>query len=189
MENDSLVDQTVEASSDNDQYWGIGFPFNTDGFQVAAQNVTILDSTIYNGDDAFAISDKSHDVTVQRATVGYASHGMSIGSLGKDPAKFVNVSDIYFDDMTMIDTVYGARVKSWVGGQGLVKNVTWNNIRVYNVSFPIFVTQTYLDQSAKEAHNRQNNATVNMEDFAFKDWVGTQAGYQYGDGTCVTDPC
>lgn len=119
-----------------------GFPFNTDGFQVAGTDITIEDSVIYNGDDAFAIQSGAHNALVRSATVGYASHGLSIGSLGQNQGLFANVSNIFFDDITMIDTVYGARFKSWIGGQGSAKNVTWNNIRVYNVSFPIFVTQT-----------------------------------------------
>lgn len=43
----------------------------------------------------------------------------------------------------MVGAVYGARFKSDAGGQGLVTNVTWENFRIENVTYPIFVTQTY----------------------------------------------
>lgn len=62
----------------------------------------------------------------------------------------------------MVNALYGARFKSWIGGQGLVsrvtaglersrlilisdqaENITWQNIRMSNVSYPIFVTSSY----------------------------------------------
>jgi hypothetical protein len=53
------------------------------------------------------------------------STGLSIGSLGKSQGKFANVSNIHFDRITVAGGLYAARLKSWVGGQGLVENVTW----------------------------------------------------------------
>ncbi|KAJ5594153.1 exopolygalacturonase C [Penicillium hispanicum] len=172
------------------------FPFNTDGFDVTGTNIRISDSVIYNGDDAIAVQDGSHDVVFERNTIGYQSHGMSIGSLGQDQSSFVNVSNIRFEDVTVIDAVYGARFKSWMGGQGLVKNVTWKNIRVYNVTFPIFVTQSYTNQGSSQTQlgngvttGRLNNASVMMEDFTWSGFTGTINTYRPGDGSCVSDPC
>jgi hypothetical protein len=69
----------------------------------------------------------------------------------------------------MIDALYGARfkvsavdtsyfltsllmtnatwVQSWVGGQGITENIKYHDIRLYNVTYPIAVTQTYVDQN------------------------------------------
>lgn len=102
---------------------------NTDGFDVNGRNVNIFNSVIYNGDDAIAVQSGSHGVLFQGGTIGYQTHGMSIGSLGQNQASFANVTDIHFDDITVVNGVYGARFKSWEGGQGLAKNVTWSNIR------------------------------------------------------------
>jgi polygalacturonase len=175
---------------------GTGFPFNTDGFGITATNVHISDSIIYNGDDAIAVQSGSHNVLVERLTGGYASHGLSIGSLGQNQAVFANVSNIHFRDITMIDTVYAARFKSWVGGQGIAKDITWENIRVFNVSFPIFVTQTYFNQGSNQTQlqpgqitGRPNNSSVVMENFTWKNFRGTVNTYTPGDGSCVTDPC
>jgi hypothetical protein len=66
---------------------------------------------------------------------------MSIGSLGKSQNKFANVSNIHFDRITVAGGLYAARLKSWVGGQGLVSNVSWTNIKIHNVTFPFFITQ------------------------------------------------
>ncbi|KAJ5289100.1 exopolygalacturonase C [Penicillium angulare] len=172
------------------------FPFNTDGFDVTATNVHISDSVIYNGDDAIAVQSGSHNVVFERNTIGYQSHGMSIGSLGEDQTDFANVSNIHFEDVTVIDAVYGSRFKSWSGGQGIAKNITWKNIRVYNVTFPIFVTQSYTNQGSSQTQlgngvttGRPNNASVMMENFVWSDFTGTVNTWRPGDGSCVTDPC
>ncbi|KAJ5711673.1 exopolygalacturonase C [Penicillium malachiteum] len=172
------------------------FPFNTDGFDVTATNVHISDSVIYNGDDAIAVQSGSHNVVFERNTIGYQSHGMSIGSLGEDQSDYANVSNIHFEDVTVIDAVYASRFKSWSGGQGIAKNITWKNIRVYNVTFPIFVTQSYTNQGSSETQlgdgsttDRPNNASVMMQDFTWSDFTGSINSWRPGDGSCVTDPC
>jgi hypothetical protein len=121
---------------------------------------------------------------------------MSIGSLGQNQASFANVSNITFGDVTAINSVYAARFKSWLGGQGLAKNITRSNIRTYNVTFPIFVTQTYINQGSSQTqlenggvNGRPNNATVVMQDFKWTNFTGTINTFQPGDGSCVTDPC
>jgi polygalacturonase len=193
--NITVQNTVIESYSESGGFlYGKGFPFNTDGIQVAGTDITITDSLIYNGDDAFAIQSGAHNVTIQRATIGYASHGLSIGSLGQNQASFANVSNIVFDDITCVDTVYCARFKSWRGGQGLARNLTWQNIRAYNVTFPIFVTQTYFNQGSGQTQiengavvERPNNSSVLMENFTWTNWTGTIASYQRGDGSCVSD--
>ena len=198
--NITITDTIVDAYSTS-----AGFPFNTDGIGVSASDVVISNSVIYNGDDAIAIGSGAHNVLFQKAAIGYQTHGMSIGSLGSNQAQFANVSNIHFDDVTVAGGVYGARFKSWIGGQvrllarielaiergtdssqGLAKNVTWSNIRVYNVTFPIFVTQTYFNQGSSSTP-RPNNSSVNMEDFTFENFAGTIDTFSPGDGSCASN--
>ena len=187
--NITILDTVVDAVSSTQ-----AFPFNTDGFDVGGSDIRILNSVIFNGDDAIAVQAGAHNVLFQGGTIGYQSHGMSIGSLGQNQAKFANVSNIKFDDITVINAVYAARFKSWVGGQGLAKNITWSNLRVYNVTFPIFVTQTYFNQGSAQTQlengttiGRPNNSTVNMENFTWANITGTVNSFNPGDGSCVTD--
>lgn len=187
--NITITDTIVDAYSVSGS-----FPFNTDGFDVTATDVTITNSVIYNGDDAIAIQSGSSNILFQTATIGYQSHGMSIGSLGETQTEFARVSNIQFDDVSVINAVYGARFKSWLGGQGLATNITWSNIRVYNVTFPIFVTQTYYNQGSSQTQSgsgptqgRLNNATVNMRDFRWTNWTGTINEFMPGDGSCTSD--
>lgn len=172
------------------------FPFNTDGFDVTATNVRITNSVIFNADDAIAVQSGSHNVLFQGGTIGYQSHGMSIGSLGQAQSVYANVTNIHFDDITAVNTVYAARFKSWQGGQGIAKNITWSNIRTYNVTFPIFVTQSYINQGGSQTQlqngatsERPNNSSVIMQDFTWRDFTGTVNTFLPGDGSCVTDPC
>ncbi|KAB5533598.1 family 28 glycosyl hydrolase [Coniochaeta sp. 2T2.1] len=181
--NITILDSIIEATSNSS-----AFPFNTDGFDVGGTDVTIRNSVIYNGDDAIAVGSGAKNVLFQKATIGYQTHGMSIGSLGSNQAQFADVQNIRFDDVTVVNGVYAARFKSWIGGQGLAKNVTWSNIRAYNVTFPIFVTQTYFNQ-ATTGPPRPNNSSVNMQDFTWENFAGTINTYSPGDGSCVTDPC
>lgn len=170
------------------------FPFNTDGFDVKGDHISILDSTIFNGDDAIAVQSGSTNILFQGGTIGYQSHGMSIGSLGQNQAQKATVANVTFDDITVIDAVYAARFKSWIGGQGLAKNVTWKNIRTFNVTFPIFITQSYFNQGSAQTQIetgsttvRPNNASVVMQDFSWINFTGTVNSYRPGDGSCVTD--
>lgn len=188
---DIVVEDTIV-----DAYSTGGFPFNTDGFDVTGTNIYITDSVIYNGDDAIAIQSGSKNVVFEHATIGYQSHGMSIGSLGQNQAEYATVSDIRFEDVTVIDSIYAARFKSWMGGQGLVQNIEWKNIRVFNVTFPIFVTQSYFNQGSNQTQvgngattGRPNNSSVLMENFTWADFTGTINTYRPGDGSCVSDPC
>ncbi|OCT46447.1 Exopolygalacturonase C [Cladophialophora carrionii] len=189
--NITISDTVIDAVSDSH-----GFPFNTDGFDVGGSDIRILNSVIFNGDDAIAVQAGADNVLFQGGTIGYQSHGMSIGSLGQNQAKWANLSNIRFDDITVINAVYAARFKSWIGGKGLAKNITWSNIRVYNVTFPIFVTQTYINQGSAQTQlengttvGRPNNSTVNMEDFTWANFTGTINTFNPGDGSCVSDPC
>ncbi|KAJ0159171.1 putative exopolygalacturonase C [Colletotrichum tanaceti] len=179
-----IIDNTViDARSDSSN-----FPFNTDGFDVGATDVTITNSNIFNGDDAIAINDGARNVLFRDATIGFETHGMSVGSLGSKPASPADVQNIRFEDVTVRGGLYAARFKSWIGGQGLARNITWSNIRVDNVTFPIFVTQTYFNQ-ASVSGERPNNSSVMMEDFTWEHFSGNINTYNPGDGSCTTDPC
>jgi hypothetical protein len=171
--NITVSDAIIDACSTT-----ASFPFNTDGFNVTGTNIKITNSVIFNGDDSIAGQSASHTVLFEKATIGYQTHGMSIGSFGQNQASFANVSNITFNDVAVINGVYAARFKSWIGGQALAKNITWSNIRSYNVSFPTFVTQTYFNQGSSQTQlengavgGRPNNSTVVMKDFTWANFT------------------
>ncbi|WWC88832.1 uncharacterized protein L201_003746 [Kwoniella dendrophila CBS 6074] len=179
-----------------------GFPFNTDGFDVAAKNVKISDFAIYNGDDAVTINNGGENVTVTNGLIaGPGCHGTSIGSLGQAQGVYQTVRNIWFDNIKVHGCVYGSRIKTYLGGQGIVQNVTFSNYDVSNTTFPIYLTQNYFNQGSSQTQNgagvqdggnyggRVDNSSVIIENITYKNWKGDINTYHPGDGSCVTSPC
>jgi polygalacturonase len=183
--NDNVVtDAIIDAVSNSSR-----FSFNTDAFGVSGRNVRISNAYIMNGDDAIAISNGAQNFVFENSVIGWETHGMSIGSLGSNPNQAVSVSNILFRNITVKGGLYAARFKSWKGGQGLVKNVTWTDIKVQNVTFPIFVTQTYTNQAiGRQQPSRPGGQAVQMKDFTWEKFQGTINSRNPGDGSCV-EPC
>ncbi|KAG6818284.1 hypothetical protein H0H93_006287 [Arthromyces matolae] len=105
-------------------------------------------------------------------------HGLSIGSLGSG-GSVADVENVLIENVFMKDSLYGARFKSWTGGNGFARNVTWKNIAFDNVRMP--------------TGPKPNSTTVNnthVEDFLFQNFVGTiNDDPNYFEGSCVSDPC
>lgn len=72
-----------------------------DGLGLSGTNILAVDSKIDNGDDCFAITTPSRNITMRKATCGGpGTHGLSIGSLGKNQAQVNTVRDITFGELT-----------------------------------------------------------------------------------------
>ncbi|MED6168876.1 hypothetical protein PIB30_015706 [Stylosanthes scabra] len=96
-----------------------------------------------SGDDCVSIQTGCSKVHVHHIMCG-PGHGISLGGLGKDRS-VACVSDIIVEHISLKNTLYGARIKTWQGGNGMVKNVTFSRIQVYDVMFPIMIDQYYCD--------------------------------------------
>lgn len=118
------------------------FPFNTDGFSAGGSNLLFENNHIENGDDCLTVGSGGKNVTF-RNTYCEGGHGLSIGSLGKGGA-VADVQNIWsvmptysfargianrvllmyvirIENIVMKDCLYGARFKSWTGGNGLAR--------------------------------------------------------------------
>ncbi|KAI5011639.1 hypothetical protein ZWY2020_013776 [Hordeum vulgare] len=118
---------------------------NTDGVHVdRSEDVHITGSTIGTGDDCISIGPGSRFVTVDGIVCG-PGHGVSVGSLGKEGA---NVTVEYIDviNVQFINTTNGARIKTWQGGGGYAKSISFTNINFTNVDHPVIIDQFYEDQ-------------------------------------------
>ncbi|KAK1425885.1 hypothetical protein QVD17_21247 [Tagetes erecta] len=119
---------------------------NTDGIHLQnTRDVEIMHSNIGTGDDCVSIQTGCSNVHIHHINCG-PGHGISLGGLGKDKS-IACVSDVLVEDSNIQNTLYGARIKTWQGGKGLVKNITFSNIQVANVNFPIVINQYYCDKS------------------------------------------
>ncbi|KAL1355357.1 hypothetical protein AAHE18_05G108200 [Arachis hypogaea] len=120
---------------------------NTDGIHLQnTHDVQIQHSDIQTGDDCVSIQTGCSKVHVHHIMCG-PGHGISLGGLGKDKS-VACVSDIIVEDISMKNTLYGARIKTWQGGNGMVKNVRFSRIQLYDVMYPIMIDQYYCDKHA-----------------------------------------
>ncbi|KAL7412930.1 pectin lyase fold/virulence factor [Mrakia frigida] len=164
------------------------FPFNTDGFNVKSQHTLIENSVVYGGDDCVAIVSGADDLLFRNAHCR-GTHGLSVGSLGKGGANST-VTNIIIRDVLIEKSTYAARFKSWVGGAGYGRNITWENIESREVIQPIFVTQSYYDQQFGPPKDVKNQSTE-ITDLTFKNFWGDIDSFapKLSDFTCVSDPC
>ncbi|WP_223227708.1 glycoside hydrolase family 28 protein [Leifsonia xyli] len=127
---------------------------NTDGIDPAgAQDVTIADSWIMDGDDGIAIkalSAPSAHISVIRDHF-FGTHGISIGSETE-----AGVSDVFVSDVTVSGTdafgnvsasSAGIRIKSSPKAGGLVQQVTYRNVCVDAVKAPIQFDPNYANRT------------------------------------------
>lgn len=119
---------------------------NTDGIDPgASENVTVTYSDISTGDDNIAIKagsrGASKHISVLNNNFG-KGHGMSIGS-----ETVGGVSDVLIQNLSMNGTTSGLRIKSDRSRGGLVRDITYSDICIKNVRYPIYL-DTHYDQNA-----------------------------------------
>lgn len=119
---------------------------NTDAINLGrTKNVLITSCTISTGDDNVALvssgdateANVTENVTVRDCTFGFG-HGMSIGSYTSAGLRNITVENVTFDK-----TVNGIRIKSEESRGGKVTNVTYRNLSMKGVRYPIVITSWY----------------------------------------------
>lgn len=167
-------------------------PKNTDGFDTYRSNhVTIQDLWYNGGDDSISFKPNSTDVTVKNAVV-LGSHGVSVGSIAQYPGIYDIIQNIYVQNVTFgngldgTKSQNGVRIKSWPGGygSGMVKNVTYQDIIVKDVTNPVTIDSCYMeDASYCAAHPAQ----VSITDVHINNVQGTSAGSTVVSLSCTPD--
>lgn len=115
---------------------------NTDGIDPSgSSNVSILHSVIHTGDDNIAIkagpNGGAHFMTVAHSDF-YNGHGVSIGSETDGGADHILVRDVTFQG-----TDNALRIKSNGSRGGVVDGVTYENVCVRDVKYPIYMDSHY----------------------------------------------
>jgi hypothetical protein len=113
---------------------------NTDACDVDGTNILVQNCNISEGDDDFTCGGGTSGVLLTNNTYG-SGHGISIGSYTDSGG----VSNITVINCTMNGTVNGIRIKSDNGRGGLVQNISYDNIGMTNVNFPIQIYGYYLE--------------------------------------------
>ncbi len=112
---------------------------NTDACDVSGTNILVQNCNISVGDDDFTCGGGTHDVLLTNNTYG-TGHGISIGSYTDSGG----VSNITVVNCTISGADNGIRIKSDDGRGGLVRNISYYNIGITNVHFPIQIYAYYL---------------------------------------------
>ncbi|WJX46025.1 hypothetical protein P8452_32861 [Trifolium repens] len=153
---------------------------NTDGFDIYdSKNISLEDSTIQTGDDCIAINGGSSYINATRVACG-PGHGISIGSLGKDHAHEI-VEEVYVKNCTFTDTTNGARIKTFLGGSGYARKITFEQIKLTNVKNAIIIDQHY----GIKVENQELSA-VQVSDVRYHGFNGTFVGGLAIDLDCTS---
>lgn len=113
---------------------------NTDGIDLVGTNCLVQNCTIGDDDDNIAFGSSggiTSGILVTNCTFG-TGHGVSVGS---DTSG--GVSNIMVFNCTFNGTTYGIRLKSDQGKGGLTQNLSYFNLGMTNVEFPIVIYGYY----------------------------------------------
>jgi len=115
-----------------------------------------------------SIENETNNLHVSKVVCG-PGHGISIGSLGDDNSR-AEVSGITIDSVQLYGTTNGARIKTYQGGSGYAKDITFQNMVMYDVKNPIIIDQNYCDK-AKPCEAQ--GSAVEVSNVVFKNIRGT----------------
>jgi len=115
-----------------------------------------------------SIENGTHNLHVSKVVCG-PGHGISIGSLGDDNSR-AEVSGITIDSVQLNGTTNGARIKTYQGGSGYARDITFQNMIMYNVKNPIIIDQNYCDKAKPCGEQR---LAVQVSNVVFKNIRGT----------------
>ncbi len=132
---------------------------NTDACDVSGTNVLVENCNISTGDDDFTCGGSTSDVLLTNNTYG-AGHGISIGSFTDKGG----VSNITVINCTISGADNGIRIKSDRTKGGLVQNISYVNIGITNVNFPIQIYSYYDEVGTPSSISPFTAATTPVDD-------------------------
>ncbi|KAM7490122.1 hypothetical protein LguiA_033043 [Lonicera macranthoides] len=150
---------------------------NTDGIDIATSTrVRIHDLNIQTGDDCIAINNGSSHINITRVACG-PGHGISVGSLGEGES-YCAVEEIHVQNCNFTKSQNGCRIKTWPGGTGYARYISFVNITLDEVQNPIIIDQHYC-QYAEDVpiHNYcgDKKKAVKISDVTYKNVEGSSA--------------
>jgi polygalacturonase len=111
---------------------------NTDACDVTGSHILVQDCDVSVGDDNFTCGGGTSDVLITNCTYGFG-HGVSIGS-----HTVGGVSDFTVANCTFNNTEQGIRIKTDRDRGGFVRHLTYYNLHMTNVEFPILIYASYM---------------------------------------------
>jgi polygalacturonase len=131
---------TVRAPASDDP---VNPSHNTDACNISGTHALVENCDISTGDDNFTCGGGTSNILIRNNTYGYG-HGVSIGS----PIKG-GVSNITVEHCTFTNTECGIRIKSDRDRGSVVENLTYHDLQMTNVRFPILIYGAYAASEKK----------------------------------------
>jgi galacturan 1,4-alpha-galacturonidase len=117
---------------------------NTDGIMLAnVNNGHVHNVSIQNGDDCMKANDNSKNIVFENGTC-IGGHGLSIGG----GSSSLDIQNVTFRDIDLIDMSYGARIKFTKKTTGSLSGVTYEKLRMKHVKRPLYITTGYESMEA-----------------------------------------
>ncbi|KAL8259526.1 hypothetical protein R6Q59_027479 [Mikania micrantha] len=147
---------------------------NTDGIDISlSTKIRLHHLNIKTGDDCIALSNGSSQINITRVNCG-PGHGISIGSLGMN-GKYETVEGIKVRKCRFSGTQNGARIKTWQGGSGYARDITFEKILLHKVNNPIIIDQYYCPDASKNCTTNQKASSVKVSNISYKLFTGTSS--------------
>ncbi|GAU51493.1 hypothetical protein TSUD_413770 [Trifolium subterraneum] len=154
---------------------------NTDGIDISSSTKVFIEhSTISTGDDCVAINSGSKFINITNIKCG-PGHGISVGSLGKH-GEYATVEEVYVSHIIFTRTTNGARIKTWEGGSGYARKITYDDITLVGVKNPVIIDQQY---NALASIGRG----VKISDVTFRNFRGTTKDKNAIELNCASIGC
>ncbi|TKY68029.1 polygalacturonase protein [Spatholobus suberectus] len=142
---------------------------NTDGIDIAhSSSILIQHSTIATGDDCIAMNGGTSNINITGVTCG-PGHGISVGSLGENGAHEV-VEQVHVNKCSFNGAENGMRIKTWQGGSGYARNISFEHIILRNTKNPIIIDQEYEDVQNED---KNQISAVKISGVTYRDVNGT----------------
>ena len=114
---ENITLNNTAGNAPNNRSDGLAAAHNTDGFDISScNNTTVRNSTVLNQDDCVAVT-SGNGITVTGMYCD-GGHGLSIGSIGGKSNN--NVTNVLFEDSTILNSQNGARIKTNYNTTGYV---------------------------------------------------------------------
>mmetsp|Transcript_46524 Transcript_46524/g.132671 ORF Transcript_46524/g.132671 Transcript_46524/m.132671 type:complete len:418 (-) Transcript_46524:68-1321(-) len=157
---------------------------NTDGISVgpASSDVKIQNCDIASGDDNLVVKAGCSRIFAT-GLVLRRGKGLAIGSLGERNAAG-SVVDCRFENITLLESRNGVRIKTWRGGHGEVRNMTFADFHVRKVALPVLVNQLYCPRSQRPGGCDNEAEHIQISSVLFQRFDGSFSGRAERNITC-----
>jgi galacturan 1,4-alpha-galacturonidase len=178
----NITMRNIFVNATSNSKWGTD---NTDGSDTwNSRDILMENWFVQNGDDCIAAKGNTTNLTVRNVTC-IGGTGMTIGSVGQYLNNPDYVENVLFEDITCVDSIDGAYVKTWQGveqsqtgngdsgggGSGLINNITFRNFRVQNVDLPIQITQCIYSEHA--GASTCDTSRMQISNITWQNFTGT----------------